>query len=593
MKPLDPKLLKLAAPARWYVILTAAFGAASAALVIAQALLIAAAIAPVISQGRSLSDVATPLYLLAGVVVARALVTGLSERYAHRASIAVIIDLRRQVLSRAIALGPRWLSLPTPSGSNGLDVVNLATRGLDDLRPYFVRYLPQLLLSATVTPAAIAVVFGIDWISGLIIVGTIPLIPIFMILVGYLTQKTSEKRLATMSRLGSQVLDLIAGLPTLRAFGREIGPIKRVKQLGEAYARSTMRTLQVAFLSGMVLELLTTLSVALVAVSVGLRLVYGYIGLEMALVIIMLAPEVYLPLRNVGTQFHASTNGIAAFNAAVEVLEQTPRPIGTRRCPALDNASFTFRDASVAAPGRELLAPAGLNARIEPHHITAITGASGAGKTTSVLALLGLVALDGGSITVESADESVPVDQIEPQSLWSQVTWLTQRAPLPPGPLHAALLADAQPGHATTTAHVESTTSALHRALEMSGFDEVVAELPEGLDTVIGSGGLGLSVGQRQRLVLAKALLSSAPVLILDEPTAHLDAATQDRVLTALDSLRAQGRTIIVIAHREALIARADHVIEVSAQHIVSADVPKATPSESTAGRKEGSHVDS
>jgi ATP-binding cassette subfamily C protein CydD len=577
LKPLDPKLLKVAAPARWYVILTAAFGAASAALVIAQALLIAAAIAPVISQGRSLSDVATPLYLLMGIVVARALVTGLSERYAHRASIAVIIDLRRQVLSRAIALGPRWLSLPTPSGSNGLDVVNLATRGLDDLRPYFVRYLPQLLLSATVTPAAIAVVFGIDWISGLIIVGTIPLIPIFMILVGYLTQKTSEKRLATMSRLGSQVLD----------------PIKRVKQLGEAYARSTMRTLQVAFLSGMVLELLTTLSVALVAVSVGLRLVYGYIGLEMALVIIMLAPEVYLPLRNVGTQFHASTNGIAAFNAAVEVLEQTPRPIGTRRCPALDNASFTFRDASVAAPGRELLAPAGLNARIEPHHITAVTGASGAGKTTSVLALLGLVALDGGSITVESADESVPVDQIEPQSLWSQVTWLTQRAPLPPGPLHAALLADAQPGHATTTAHVESTTSALHRALEMSGFDEVVAELPEGLDTVIGSGGLGLSVGQRQRLVLAKALLSSAPVLILDEPTAHLDAATQDRVLTALDSLRAQGRTIIVIAHREALIARADHVIEVSAQHIVSADVPKATPSESTAGRKEGSHVDS
>ncbi len=578
MKPLDPKLLKVAAPARWYVILTAVFGAASAALVIAQALLIAAAIAPVISQGKALADVATPLYLLAGVVVARALVTGLSERYAHRASIAVIIDLRRQVLSRALELGPRWLSMPTASGSNGLDVVNLATRGLDDLRPYFVRYLPQLLLSATVTPAAVAVVFGIDWISGLIIVGTIPLIPIFMILVGYLTQKTSQKRLATMSRLGSQVLDLIAGLPTLRAFGREIGPIKRVKQLGEAYARSTMRTLQVAFLSGMVLELLTTLSVALVAVSVGLRLVYGHIGLEMALVIIMLAPEVYLPLRNVGTQFHASTNGIAAFNAVVEVIERAPRPVGSQPSPALKNASIVFEDVSVAAPGRDLLAPAHLSARIEPHRITAITGPSGAGKTTSVLALLGLVGLDGGSISIVDDNESVPVDQIEPQSLWSQVTWLTQRAPLPPGTLRAALLADAP------SADHKRTVSFLDQALEMSGFLEVVTELPDGLDTVIGVGGLGLSVGQRQRLVLAKALLSSAPVLILDEPTAHLDAATQDRVLSALDSLRAEGRTIIVIAHREALIARADHVIEVSAQHVDSAA--------SDAQEPEDSHVD-
>lgn len=559
MKPLDPQLLKEAAPARGYVILTAVFGAASAALIIAQALLIAAAIAPVISEGKTLSDVSTPLYWLGGVVIARALVTGLSERYAHRASIAVIIELRRKVLSRALELGPRWLSMPTSTGSNGLDVVNLATRGLDDLRPYFVRYLPQLLLTATVTPAALAFVFGLDWISGLIIVVTLPLVPIFMILVGYLTQKTSEKRLATMSRLGAQVLDLIAGLPTLRAFGREIGPIKRVKELGEAYAKSTMKTLQVAFLSGMVLELLTTLSVALVAVGVGMRLVYGHVGLEVGLAVIMLAPEVYLPLRNVGTHFHASTNGIAAFNAVMAVLNESARPKGTVTAPDLSEARFTLSQVSVAAPGRDLLAPANLNATILPHQITAITGASGAGKTTTVLALLGLVALDEGDIRITDGNQTVSVADIAPESLWSQITWLTQRAPLPPGTLRHALLAE----YGSVT---ESTDQELASALELSGFDEVVAELPQGLDTVVATGGLGLSVGQRQRLVLARALLSQAPVIILDEPTAHLDAATQQRVLGALNLLRDRGRTIVVIAHREALVAIADQVVVVENQ---------------------------
>lgn len=562
MKPLDPQLLKVATPARGYVILTAAFGVATAGLVIAQALLIAAVLAPVVSQGAGLADVRTPLLALAGVVVARAIVAGFSERYAHRASIQVIVELRRKVIEKAVRLGPRWLTLPTSTGSNGMDVVTLATRGLDDLGPYFVRYLPQLLLVVTVTPATLAVVLGLDWISALIIIVTIPLVPVFMILVGRLTADTSKRRLESMSKLGSQVLDLIAGLPTLRAFGREIGPIKRVKELGEAYTKSTMRTLQVAFLSGMVLELLTTLSVALVAVGVGMRLVYGHVGLEVSLAVIMLAPEVYLPIRNVGTHFHASTNGIAAFNSAYAILTQASPVLGKATAPDLSATRIVLDAVSVKAPGRDLFAPHNLTATIEPATITAITGASGAGKSTTVLSLLSLVDIDTGAIRLESTaspESALDLKDVDPTTLWSQVNWLSQRSALGPGTLREVLTLDSP-----------SAVSAdqLTHAIELAGLTDVIEALPKGLDTQIGTGGVGLSVGQRQRLTLARAVLSPGQLVILDEPTAHLDAHTEKHVLDTIRALKEQGRTVLVLAHRPTLIALADTVV-----HVVNSSV--------------------
>lgn len=562
MKPLDPQLLKVATPARGYVILTAAFGVATAGLVIAQALLIAAVLAPVVSQGAGLADVRTPLLALAGVVVARAIVAGFSERYAHRASIQVIVELRRKVIEKAVRLGPRWLTLPTSTGSNGMDVVTLATRGLDDLGPYFVRYLPQLLLVVTVTPATLAVVLGLDWISALIIIVTIPLVPVFMILVGRLTADTSKRRLESMSKLGSQVLDLVAGLPTLRAFGREIGPIKRVKELGEAYTKSTMRTLQVAFLSGMVLELLTTLSVALVAVGVGMRLVYGHVGLEVSLAVIMLAPEVYLPIRNVGTHFHASTNGIAAFNSAYAILTQSSPVLGKATAPDLSTTRIVLDAVSVKAPGRDLFAPHNLTATIEPATITAITGASGVGKSTTVLSLLSLVDIDTGAIRLESTaspESALDLKDVDPTTLWSQVNWLSQRSALGPGTLREVLTSDSP-----------SAISAdqLTHAIELAGLTDVIEALPKGLDTQIGTGGVGLSVGQRQRLTLARAVLSPGQLVILDEPTAHLDAHTEKHVLDTIRALKEQGRTVLVLAHRPTLIALADTVV-----HVVNSSV--------------------
>ena len=552
MKPLDPKLLRYAAPARGYVLLTAAFGITTAGLVVAQALLIAATLAPVVSAGATLDDVSGHLRWLAGVVVARALVTGLQERYAHRAATRVVTSLRGQVVAHAAALGPRWLST-----GRGVDTVTLATRGLDDLEPYLVRYLPQLLLAVTVTPATLVVVLGLDWISAVIIIVTIPLVPVFMILVGQLTQSYSERRLAVMQRLGAQVLDLLAGLPTLRAFGRERGPVARVRELGDAYTRSTMSTLRVAFLSGMVLELLTTLSVALVAVGVGLRLVYGEVGLETALAVLVLAPEVYLPIRQIGVQFHASTDGITAAQKAFDVIEEPLRPQGTVTAPDLARATITVDGLGVDAPGRDLRAPAGLSLTIRPGRMVALTGPSGSGKTTTVLALLGLVSPDSGSVRVDGTD----LADVDLSTWWSQVAWLPQRSTLPPGTLREALgVAEAEP-----TASVGAPASeAVARAMRLTGLDTVVSTLPDGLDTVLGQGGVGLSVGQRQRVALTAALLGEEPLVVLDEPTAHLDALAEDQVLASLAALRDAGRTVVVVAHRPSLVELADDVVEVA-----------------------------
>jgi len=252
VRPLDPRLLRYARSARGYVSLTAGLGVVTAALVVCQALLLAHALGGAVHDGATLAELGPTIAWLAVVVAARVLVTTGQERFAHRAATATIAELREQVVEHAVALGPRWLAT-----GEGPGVVTLATRGLDNLQPYFVRYLPQLLLAATVTPGVLLVVLGLDWISAAIMVAVLPLVPIFMILIGRLTQGRSERGLATMERLGAQVLDLLAGLPTLRAHGRERGQGARVRALGDAHREATMGTLRIAFLSGMVLELLT------------------------------------------------------------------------------------------------------------------------------------------------------------------------------------------------------------------------------------------------------------------------------------------------------------------------------------------------
>ena len=566
--------MRYARSARRYIAATAVTGMVTAVLVVAQAFLISGAVSRVTSEGASPTSVRGLVMALGAVVVARALVVLLQETHAHRSATGTIVELRRLVLEHAAQLGPRWQAL------HGAETATLVTRGLDDLEPYFTRYLPQLVLAATVTPATVLVLITQDWPAAVAVVCTLPLIPIFMILIGRMTQSVSQERLETMRVLGDQVLDLISGLPTLKALGRERGPAERVRSLGGAYRRTTMSTLRIAFLSGAVLEFITTLSVAIIAVEIGFRLVAGRMDLFTGLLVLMVAPEVYQPLRQVGFQFHASANGVAAAESVFEVLETPVPKRGTLPAPDLRTAGIELDAVSVAARGT--WAPAGLSATIRPGGLVALIGQSGAGKTTATQILLGLMPADRGHVRIVPDSGHAPqggavdLSEIDPATWWEQIAWVPQRPTITPG----TVLDNVAPGASVG----DGVPDELAEAARATGFDEVVTTLPQGWETTVGSGGAGLSVGQRQRLALTRALYSTAPLVVMDEPTAHLDAASEAHVLTAVRALHASGRTVVVIAHRPALIALAEQAVVVESRPM---QVEPAEPVEPAALREE------
>lgn len=549
MKPLDPRLLRHARAARRYIVATAASAFLTALLVIGQALLVARAVVPIITEGAEWRGALPYAAALGGLIVLRAVLVYGHERFAHRSAQRVVGELRAAVLERAVGLGPRGLARPH-------EVATLAVRGLSDLEPYFVRYLPQLLLVVTLTPVTVLVIGGLDVGSAAIVGLTIPLIPLFMWLIGVLTNRYASQKLAAMQRLGARLLDLLAGLPTLRALGRERGPGQRVAELNRAYRRTTMATLRVAFLSGAVLEFLASISVALVAVTIGMRLVYGHVDLSVALPVLMLAPEAYRPLREVGTHFHASADGLAAAEDAFAVIEQPLPSPGVIPAPHLQGAAIDFEAVSVHPPGRSGAAPAGLTATVPPGRVTAFVGPSGAGKTTAALLLLGLLRPTEGTVKVRPpTGAAIEIAELDPESWHAQISWVPQRPAFDMGTIRD-LVTDGRP----------VSPAVLTEAAVTTGLDTLVAQLPEGWCTRVGRGGYGLSLGQRQRLALTRALLAATPLIVLDEPTAHLDAVAERQIINAINLLRDQGRTVLLIAHRPALMACADEVVHLTAR---------------------------
>ncbi|MGV9319543.1 thiol reductant ABC exporter subunit CydD [Streptomyces sp. NPDC003660] len=551
MKPIDPRLMRYARATRFFLVAVVLLGGLGAGLVIAQAMLIAEVVVGAFQHGKSAGDLVTPLALLAGVACGRALVSWLTELAAHRASAAVKSELRERLVERAAVLGPGWLS-----GQRTGSLVTLATRGVDALDDYFSRYLPQMGLALVVPVAVLARIVTEDWVSAAIIVATLPLIPIFMMLIGWATQSRMDRQWSLLSRLSGHFLDVVAGLPTLKVFGRAKAQADSIRKITGEYRRATMRTLRIAFLSSFALELLATLSVALVAVTIGMRLVHGGMDLYIGLVILILAPEAYLPLRQVGAQYHAAAEGLAAAEEIFAVLETPVPATGTAPVPS---GSMAFDSLTVRYPGRSADAVTDVSFSVEPGETVALIGPSGAGKSTLLSVLLGFVRPTEGQVRIGGAD----LADVDLEEWRSRIAWVPQRPHL-----YAGTIAEN-----VRLARPDADDTAVRRAMADAGALEFVDALPAGADTVLGEDGAGLSAGQRQRLALARAFLADRPVLLLDEPTAALDGATEADVVAAVRRL-AVGRTVLLVVHRPALLEVADRVVRLELSEPAAAPEP-------------------
>ncbi|MER5982741.1 thiol reductant ABC exporter subunit CydD [Streptomyces sp. NPDC001787] len=539
MKPIDPRLLRYARATRFFLAAVVALGLVGATLVIAQAMLIAEVVVGGFEGRMTVSELRTPLLLLAAVALGRALVAWLTELAAYRASAAVKSELRGRLLERATRLGPGWLS-----GERTGSLVALATRGVDALDDYFARYLPQLGLAVVVPVAVLARIVTEDWVSAAIIVVTLPLIPLFMILIGWATQSSMDRQWQLLSRLSGHFLDVVAGLPTLKVFGRAKAQAEAIRTITSQYRRATMRTLRIAFLSSFALELLATLSVALVAVTIGMRLVHGELDLYTGLVVLILAPEAYLPIRQVGAQYHAAAEGLSAAEEIFAVLETEPRADGTQAVPAslrLELEDVTVRHGDRGEPSLDAASLV-----VEPGETVALVGPSGIGKSTLLHVVLGFAVPDEGRVRVGGTD----LAELSPERWRERIAWVPQRPHLFAGTI----------AENVRLARPDADDEAVAAALRDAGAYDFVAELPEGAGTPLGEDGAGLSAGQRQRLALARAFLADRPLLLLDEPTASLDGETEAGIVEAVRRLAA-GRTVLLVVHRPALLAVADRVV--------------------------------
>ncbi|GGC73536.1 thiol reductant ABC exporter subunit CydD [Hoyosella rhizosphaerae] len=542
MKPFDPRLWHLSRPVRPYLVLTVVMGVVTAAAVVVMAVMIATIVAGVATEPAMRTPQAwtAEIIVLAAAVAVRVGASWLHTRYAHRSAYAVIAGLKQDVTASVAAMSPRRRAAVRD------DAAAIVTRGLDGLGPYLTGFLPTLALAAVVTPTVLIVITLYDLTSGLIIFFTLPLIPIFMVLIGLLTQGRARAKLRTMSQLSAQVLDLIAGLPTLRTLGREAGQAESVHRLGDSHRKTTMESLRIAFLSSLVLEMLATLCVALVAVSVGLRLVYGHMELAPGLVALILAAEAYLPLRMIGTQFHAAEDGVEAADKAISLI--TDPADETTATAIVGSGPQTIRLTDMSLEARGGHAPHQLSAEFAPGTFTVMTGPNGVGKTSALHAILGLVSPSEGTVTIDGTD----IADVDHEAWWRTVAWVPQKPVLLPGTIKFNL-------------ELAGPLDNIDSAARKTGFDEVIKDAKHGLNTILGSGGAGLSLGQRQRLALTRALARDAAVIILDEPTAHLDHTSATQVLDELKRRAHAGATVIVVAHHPHIVAAADNVVEVRA----------------------------
>jgi thiol reductant ABC exporter CydD subunit len=492
--------------------------------------------------GTPAADLRRDGVLLALAFAGRGALAWGMEVAGRRAAASVLSELRLALVARRLATQPT-----AADGTQSGEIAAAAVQGIEALEAYFGRYLPQLVLASIVPFAVVAWVAAVDVESALVMALTLPLVPIFMWLIGRATEARTRERWHALRCLSTDFLDLIRGLPTLRAFNRGAAQTRRIAEISDRHRRATMGTLRLTFLSGTVLELAATVGVALVAVTVGVRLVGGGLGLQAGLTVLVLAPELYLPLRRLGAEYHASADGLAVADRMLALLDLPPAASqgGPRPAPSPAAAPVRLEGVAFAYPARDGLVLDGLDLELAPGETVALVGESGAGKSTVAALLLGFLEPSAGRITVGGVD----LAECEMAAWRALVAWVPQHPTL----VRATIADNIRLGR-------PASGQAVRAAAALAGADGFVDALPAGYETVVGDGGRPLSPGERRRLGLARAFLGDPALVVLDEPTADLDPAAVEHVSRAVRRL-SRGRTVLLIAHRPELVAHADRVV--------------------------------
>ena len=530
-------------------------GVAAALLVIAQAVLLARVINDAAFRHETLGMVAPLLWGVAGLFWLRAGLSYAGEVIAFRAAGEIKTYLRQELLGHVLRRGP----VPA-AGENSADLAGVMIEGVEALEPYFARYVPQMALVVAVPLAILALVFPLDWISGLILLITGPLIPVFMVFIGYQAEATNQRQWQKLLLMSSHFLDMLQGITTLKLFGRARDEIEIVTRISDDYRKTTMAGVRVAFLTSAALEFFASLAIALVAVIFGVRLLHARIDFYPAFLVLLLAPEYFLPLRGLATHYHARMTAIAAARRIFEVLDAPLPTPAAGAAPAMpggwtiscENLQFSYADGETVLDGLSCVFPAG--------RITAVVGPSGAGKTTLARVLLGFVQPQAGRVRINGA---VDLAGVAAEGWWENLAWVPQNPRL----FHGTIAANLRLGRPDADAAALRDAARKARALDF------IEAMPKGFETVIGDLGQGLSGGQIQRIALARAFLKDPKLLILDEATANLDMESEGLVLDAIMDLAA-GRTVIMIAHRLAMAERADNVVVLRAGRVAECGAP-------------------
>ena len=530
--------------------LAVAIGLMSGLLLVVQAWLLAGVIDAVVFDAAVLAQVMPGLWGLLALFAVRAVLTWASEQAAFHAAVRVKLQLREMLYRHVQKLGPAWLS-----GERSGDLVNTLSDGVEALEAYYAQYLPAVSLMALVPLAILVFVFPRDWIAGLVMVFTAPLIPVFMILIGKGAEQRNQRQWRQLALMSAHFLDVIQGLTTLRLFNASRREAQVIARISDQYRQGTMSVLRIAFLSSFVLEFFSTVSIAIVAVLVGFRLYWGDMAFADGLFVLLLAPEFYLPLRNMGTRYHARMEAIGAAERMVDILNTPVTESAGRSAEAPDLGQTGLRFEAVAfryPDGRQALQD--LHLTIDPGETLALVGPSGAGKTTLINLLMGFLQPQDGRILAGGT----PLQTIDIAVWRRQLAWLPQRPQLFPGSVSDNI----------RLGRPEADGQAVRRAAALAQADDFIEALPQGWDTPVGEGGHGLSGGQVQRIALARAFLRDAPLVLLDEPTANLDVDSEARVQAALRTLAA-GRTLVVIAHRLSTVRDADRIAVLDSGRVV------------------------